>query len=148
MKRMVAVLLMAAVLLFGSASAVADEVDLSKWSDDEVVALLSQVQQEIATRHIEKSAQLPAGSYLVGTDLPVGTYTVYCKYEGSWWADIYVIEDGGEGDTTFSGTVYGPDNEFVSTKGEGTWTVTLHDGDLFKCSDEVTLTISSGVKFH
>ncbi len=128
--------------------AFADEVSLAHMTDDEVVALLSQVQQEIADRHIEKSAKVPAGSYLVGEDVPAGTYTVYCKYDGDWWADIYVIADAGNGDTLVDYTVFAANADYASFKGEGTWTISLNDGELFKCTSEVTLTISAGLKFN
>ena len=50
----------------------ASTVDLSAMTNDEIIALLGQVNQEIVSRGIQKSASLPAGKYVGGKDLPVG----------------------------------------------------------------------------
>lgn len=49
-----------------AASPAVQIVDLSGLSDEELVALLDQVQAEIMTRGIEKTAQLPEGMYIFG----------------------------------------------------------------------------------
>lgn len=49
-------------------------LDLSSYSDSDLIALLAEVQEEIAARKIEKTAHLTAGTYIGGRDIPVGTY--------------------------------------------------------------------------
>ena len=126
-----------------------DLAELSACSDEEITSLLMRVEQEIADRNIEKSATIPAGEYLVGKDLPSGTYTVYMKHEGDFWGDFYVYADGStDGDRKFDQTVFGNESSGGSMIGEGTWTVKLEEGDLVKCTDGITLTVFAGVKFE
>ena len=55
-------------------SAFASSVDLSSMSDDEIVALLTQVNNEIVSRGINKTAKLPQGGYIAGKDIPAGIF--------------------------------------------------------------------------
>lgn len=76
MRKMISLLIgivMLGVLVSGYAQTV-DEVDLSVFSDDELVALGQRIYAEIVERKIEKTAHLSAGEYIGGTDIPVGTY--------------------------------------------------------------------------
>ena len=66
MKKVFAVII--TITLFVGSFALAETVDLSQYKDAELISLLEAVQQEIANRHIERSADLPQGSYLVGKD--------------------------------------------------------------------------------
>lgn len=148
MKKLAAsILLVCFTVIFLSVS-YAEKVDLSNYSNDEILELLLQVQQEVVDRKIAKTATLTAGSYTVGKDLPSGSYILYCKYDGGWWADIYVYGDGGNGKEKFNGTVFAEDNATASVKGEGSWKIVLEDGDLFKCTSEVTLTVATGIVFQ
>lgn len=97
MKRLFAVIL-SIVLLLGSVSAFAEAVDLKSLDDTVLIDLLVSVQQEIADRHIEKSASLPEGSYIVGKDIPAGTYDITVTYKGSMWMDVYIHPDTGSKD--------------------------------------------------
>ena len=49
--------------------ALADKVDLSSMSDDEIVELLTQVNNEVVSRGINKTATLLQGSYIGGKDI-------------------------------------------------------------------------------
>ena len=51
-------------------------IDLSGYADEQLVELLRQVQTEIVTRNIEKTALLNAGTYVFGQDIPVGKYVL------------------------------------------------------------------------
>lgn len=55
-------------------AACAEGIDLSIYSDEELITLLDAVQQETTARNIERTATLPAGNYIGGRDLPVGGY--------------------------------------------------------------------------
>lgn len=138
-------ILVAILIALTSLSASAEKVDFSTYTDDALIELLASVQQEIADRHIEKSATLPEGSYIVGKDIPVGSYDITVSYKGSMWMDVYIYADGGEGEkkqdfTVFANGDYGD--------GTGSFHVDLVDGDLLKCTASITLTISAGVQFR
>ena len=47
-------------------TALADKVDLSSLTDNEIAELSEQITQELVKRGIEKSATLPAGKYIAG----------------------------------------------------------------------------------
>ena len=53
---------------------IADIIDLSGYTDDEIVMINRQVDAEIEKRGIVKSAVLQIGKYSVGDDLPAGSY--------------------------------------------------------------------------
>lgn len=142
MKKVIAMII--TVALFVGTFALAETVDLSQYTDADLVSLLEAVQQEIADRHIEKSANLPQGSYLVGKDIPAGSYDISVVYKGSMWMDIYIFADGGNGDTKQDFSVFADGNY---GDGTGSFHVELIEGDLVKCTAPITLTISAGVMF-
>ena len=75
MKKLLAMLLMICLLTVAGTMAYAKApTDLSGYSDSELLTLLVEVQVEIAARKIEKTANLTAGTYIGGRDIPVGTY--------------------------------------------------------------------------
>ena len=143
MKRTISVIFFLLIMLLSVTPAVADSVDLSTFDNDALLELLQQVQQEVVNRKLEKSATLLAGNYIVGKDLPRGSYILKCKYDGVMWTDIYVIGGGGEGREKFHGRVFSEDDV-----GEGSWQIVLEDGDLFKCMSEVTLIVSTRIVFE
>lgn len=143
MKRLFAVIV-SIVLLLACVSASADAVNLKSLDNTALIDLLAFVQQEIADRHIEKSASLPEGSYIVGKDIPAGLYDITVTYKGSMWMDVYIIADGGKGDTKQDFTVFA-NGDYGD--GTGAFHAELLDGDLLKCTAPITLTISAGVMF-
>ena len=50
------------------------DLDLSGYTDEQIIELNSLVNQELVNRKIEKHAKIDPGKYLVGVDIPVGTY--------------------------------------------------------------------------
>lgn len=143
MKRLFAVIL-SIVLLLGSLSAFAEAVDLKSLDDTALIDLLAAVQQEIAERHIEKSANLPEGSYIVGKDIPAGTYDITVTYKGSMWMDVYIYPGTGSNDAKHDFTVFA---EGDYGDGTGNFHVDLAEGEMLKCTAPITLTISAGVMF-
>ena len=143
-KRLVA--LLTAAVIFASGSVYANVPDISGLTDDEIVQLLYNVNSAIADRNINKTANLPAGSYYVGEDIPPGKYILRCHYDGSWWAVVKITD--GAGIVQFNEHVYGPDNTTASVKGDGEWHVTLYAGDTVEVDSPCTLTISSGITFE
>lgn len=124
--------------------ALADTVDLSTMSDDEIVALLTRVNDEIVKRGINKTATLPQGSYIGGKDLPAGKYIFVCKAKGDDWGNVTVKTEGGSGKLVIW--------EVVSAPAEGeepeTIFITLGEGDELKSGVPFTLTIMSGALFQ
>jgi len=59
----------------------AETIDLSMMTDSEIITLLEQVNSEVVSRGIAKTAKLPQGTYIVGRDLPAGRY-IYLSCNG------------------------------------------------------------------
>lgn len=72
MKKLLALSL---ILILALPAALADGVDLSSMSYDELTALRSQLEQEIMSRPEWKEVQVPPGRYVAGVDFPAGRYT-------------------------------------------------------------------------
>ena len=124
--------------------AIADTVDLSSMTDSEIVALLDQVNQEIANRGINKTAKLPQGSYIGGRDLPAGRYILTILAKGDDWGNLTVKSEEGSGKLILWDVVSAPEN------GEEPETIfiTLNKGDELKCDVPFSLTIMSGAVFQ
>ena len=125
-------------------AAVADPVDLSSMSDEEIVALLDQVNQEIVSRGINKTAKLPQGAYIAGKDLPVGRYILTVLAKGDDWGNLTVYKDEGNGKLVLWEVVSAPES------GEEPETIfmSLEKGDKIECSVPFSLTIMSGAVFQ
>ncbi len=93
MKRIIACVLLLAMMLL-NASALAD-IDLSHMSFDELIAFQSKLTEEILSRSEWREIKVPAGTYVIGVDIPAGVYTVTIK-QGStnFW-----VKDGINGYT-------------------------------------------------
>ena len=130
--------------LFLSLPALAETVDLSKMTDDEIVSLLEAVNAEVVSRGINKTANLPQGTYIAGRDLPAGRYIYTCKAVGNDWGNVTVKPDGGAGKTSIWEVVSAPKD------GEEPDTIflTLNVNDELKSGVPFTLTIMSGAIFR
>lgn len=74
MKRFLIVLLTLSLFV---PCAFAESIDLKSMTTDDLVALRDAVNAELAKRNFaEKEVVVPLGNYIVGEDIPVGTYTV------------------------------------------------------------------------
>ena len=131
------------VSLFIIPAALADKVDLSSMSDDEIVNLLSQVNQEVVSRGINKTAKLPQGGYIAGKDLPAGRYIYTSLAKGDDWGNLTVKSDEGNGQLILWEVITSSD------KGEAeTVFVTLEKGDKIESGVPFSLTIMSGAIFE
>lgn len=79
MKKLLAVVLALALMV---PVALAEGIDLSGLSFDELVALRDRVTVEITKRAEWKEVTVPAGAYEIGVDIPAGYWTITCT-EGS-----------------------------------------------------------------
>lgn len=93
MKKIVAFLL-ALMLCLGSFPAFAD-VNLSACTQEELLALRDSINKELLKRGIEKAVEVPPGIYIVGEDIPEGTYTI-TTYASSWFCSLTVSDRSGK----------------------------------------------------
>lgn len=137
-RSLVCVLLCACLAL---GTAFAGSADFSKYSDAELMQLLSDVQQEIADRRIAVSASLRGGDYIAGADIPTGKYVFSCTYTGSLWANFAVHSAGENGRLKYYEVITGD---------EGTYEllITLEEGDRLSCDEPFGLTVYAGVMFR
>ena len=136
-------LVMALIMMACAGIATAEEIDLTNLNDDEIVALLRRVQEEIVARHIEATAMLASGTYIVGRDIPAGSYVFTCMAAGDDWGNVTIYSEKGDGDQLFW--------EIVSAPKEGmepeSYFITLNEDDHLKSGVPFSLTIYAGVSF-
>ena len=142
MKKWIA-LLVALVIAACTTMAFAEEIDLAGLSDDDIVALMGRVQEEIVARHIEGTATLAGGTYIAGKDIPAGSYIFTCLATGDDWGNVTIYSEKGEGDQLFWEVVTAPEN------GEEpeSFFITLNEDDQLKSGVPFSLTIYAGVSF-
>jgi len=51
-------------------------IDFSVYTDEELIAIVAELNTELVARGIEKTATITPGSYLVGRDIPAGKYVL------------------------------------------------------------------------
>lgn len=78
-------------------------------SDDEIVALMGRVQEEVVVRHIEGTATLAGGVYIAGRDTPAGSYVFTSLASGDEWGNVTIYSEKGEGDQLFWEAVSAPE---------------------------------------
>ena len=142
--RLLCILCLCVTLLFAALPALANTSDLSAMSDEEVVALLKEVNQEIVNRHIQKTAKLAKGTYIAGQELPVGSYTFTCLATGDDWGSVTIYADGGEGKQLLWKVVSAPENG----QERETIYITLKEGDELTSGVPFSLTTAGGVVFE
>ena len=59
-------------------------------NNEQLMELRRNVEQEIVSRKIAKKASIPKGAYVVGEDIPVGTYSV-TKGRDDDWNDTFKV---------------------------------------------------------
>lgn len=138
------ILFVMAVLLTVNVVGLAESNQFESYDDSSLTELLFSVQQEIADRHIEKSADLPQGIYVAGKDIPIGAYNITAIYEGSLLMNIFVYAEGDDENSKQSFTIYGYE---PYGDGTGKFYVELEEGDRLKCDGAITLTTSAGIMF-
>ena len=135
-------LLLVCVMVIPIASA--DAVDLSAMSDTEIVQLLEDVNAQIVSRGINKTAKLPQGAYIGGKDIPAGKYIYTCLATGNDWGNVTVYSEGGKGSQLVWEIVSAPENGAEPE----TIFITLSDGDQLKSGVPFSLTVMSGALFQ
>lgn len=118
-------------------------IDLSTYSDEEVVSVFELVQNEMIERKIEKSAVLEKGKYIGGKEIPVGSY-ILTKSADAGDSGIVWLRAASDPEDDYPSKLY----EFVSGKDEASFFISVEEGDTLSLPFRVTLTISAGVKFQ
>lgn len=138
-RRLLCLLLVSLLLI---PAALADKIDLSSMSDDEIVELMKQVNQEIVDRRINKTAKMAPGTYTGGKDIPAGKYIFTCTATGDDWGNMFVYNKEGKQ----------VEWEIVAAPEQGqdpqTSFITLEKDYTLKCSTPFTLTIMAGAVFE
>lgn len=140
-RTLICILLAVLILL---PSALAEAPDLSSMTDDEIVALLTKVNQEVAKRGIAKTVKLPEGAYIAGTDIPTGKYIFTVLATGDDWGNVTVYSDGGKGKQKLWNVVTAPEKGAEPD----TIFITLEKGDQLKSGVPFSLTIMPGAIFQ
>ncbi|MGI6238050.1 MAG: hypothetical protein ACOYI5_00285 [Christensenellales bacterium] len=117
---------------------------MSQYTDDEIVALLAQVQGEISSRGIEKTATIDAGQYVGGRDIPAGTYVLICKTDAKQHGIVWLSAAGDNLDEDYPSKLY----EHVSFDREETFFIDVEEGGILSVPFTAQLRISGGVMFQ
>lgn len=141
--RKVMAVVFALVIMTCSSFSMAEGIDISTLSDDELVALMTRGQEEIVARHIEGTANLAGGTYIAGKDIPAGSYIYTCLASGEDWGNVTIYSEKGEGDQQFWEVVVAPED------GEEpeSFFITLNPDNQLKSGVPFSLTIYAGVMF-
>ncbi len=123
--------------------AFAEGFDLSKYSNDEILELLDQINNEVVKRGLTKTATLAKGTYIAGRDIPVGSYVYTCLATGSDWGNVTIYSDRGNGKQLMWEVVSAPEKD----EERETIFITLNDGDQLKSGVSFSLTVGSGIIF-
>ena len=123
--------------------ALAAKPDLSSMTDDEIVELLTEVNEAIVKRGIAKTAKLPEGAYIAGVDIPAGKYIFTVLATGDDWGNVTVYSEGGKGKQKLWNVVAAPENGAEPD----TIFITLEEGDQLKSGVPFSLTIMPGAIF-
>ena len=143
MKRLAAVIAVLCLLVCLGAAA-AEGIDLAGLSDEELLGLMAQVQEEIVDRHIAGTADFFAGTYIAGRELPAGSYIFLCKATGSQWGNMTIYSEQGEGSQKLWKVLSAPED------GEEpeSFFITLEENDELRSDVPFSLTIYAGPVFQ
>lgn len=117
------------ILMLAFPMLVLAEIDLASLSSDELIELQTQIQGELMNRGDIKSANIPAGEYTIGVDIPAGVYSVTSPSYG-----MIVVNDF---DLSYFVTIEDPVGKLE-----------LNDGDAFSVGGPIVLTTYTGISFN
>ena len=86
---------------------------------------------------------------MVGEDIPAGTYSLHCIYNGDAWGNYAIFgkySDGEWQDRIDYDVVYNDNTD--SGSNEKTWVIRLEPGNGLHVSDPMDITIFKGVIFE
>ena len=138
MKRFLAILIVLIMVLPIFALAESFGIDLSKLTNDELLALEMDIDAEKIDRKMVKSARLGAGSYTVGIDIPAGSYTI--TDDGKYSMNIFVYKDKAAQEDD-----YRTYNLLLWSNGEKTGKIDLEEGNILVINAAIILTVFDGI---
>lgn len=139
MKKIVAFVL-ALLLLIPSAFA---EVDLSSYSYEQLLELYRSVQQEIISRPEWKEVTVPKGVYVIGEDIPAGSYTIKSTDPGGY-INIFLWGAEQKDYDTAGGLLV---NEALYKSSQVLGRINLKNGNVLELSGTVIMTPVQGLGF-
>ena len=142
MKKLIS-LLVVLLLVACAGMALSEGIDLAGLSDDEIVALLNRVQEEVVDRHIERTATLASGAYIGGKDIPAGSYIFTCLATGDDWGNVTIYSEKGEGKQLLWEVVSAPEGD----EEPKSFFFTINEDDELESGVPFSLTIYTGVSF-
>lgn len=143
MKKILSLLLALALLGLSAAALAETALDLSSLSNDELLALLADVQQEVVTRRLGKSARLLAGTYVVGYDIPAGVYTLCADGRDDQSGSLY-LRTARDTDGNYTYKL----SEYTYAADQYAAYVRLEEGDVLELPFPFMLTVFAGVMFN
>lgn len=128
----------------------AESIDLSVYNDEQLVDLLEQIQQEVVSRGIEKTATFEIGTYVVGNSIPVGNYVykniVSCEemYSKDYMQGMVYVRAVNDTDDEDPSKMY---EQVDNANDISPRYLTLEEGDILYSPVPFTLTIDTGLNF-
>ena len=139
MKKLITSILLL-VLLLNTCSAFALDLDLSKYSDEELKEVFELLNEEMLNRKMVKSAKIPVGRYTIGIDIPVGKYVIEMADKSKHSGPIIKIyEDESLSKLSFS--------EFLDNT-DDTMIIELKKGNVLQTDETIILSTFVGIAFE
>lgn len=104
-------------------------------SNEELINLRRDIEQEIVNRRIAKTASIPKGEYIVGEDIPAGTYSVKKGRKDNWNDTFQVYANQSKNKKVYS---------FGLPDGGEIGKIVLEKGMLISFDEPFTLTVYTG----
>lgn len=90
--RKLIVLLTTCIIALTIVSVSAESIDLSSYSNSDLLALYERIGYELAERDVYKSAEVHGGYYVAGSDIPNGRYTLeYVDHGDKDFINYYIF---------------------------------------------------------
>ena len=122
MKRLLTFAIICLLLL---PTAYADPPDFSDWTYDQLVVLQHYITAEIMSRPEWKEVTIPAGSWIVGVDIPAGEYSIYPSGNGAY---LHIYNE--KGSIVVSNGIRDEDDIIGKIRLKEAYTVSLDGGAL------------------
>ena len=137
MRKLLGVALVVCMMCMPVGFALAESLDFSGYTDEVIVELLTQIQEEIVARNIEKTAVLQMGTYVGGKNIPVGSYTLVGAGKASEFGIISLgpVDD----EDTYPSKLY----EFFHHGNDCSVFIFVEEGDVLELPFPCNLTISN-----
>lgn len=143
-RKIVASVLIAIIVLIVFPSALTENLALDQYKNEDLIELLLEVQAEVVSRGIEKTATLEAGQYVGGKDIPVGSYVLICKTDADHHGIVWLSAANDNLDTDYPSKLF----DHIGFNKESSYYIHIEDGGILHVPFSVQLRISAGVVFR